>query len=124
MSSAGDSNDSYSSDSDCGLFHDDSDSDSFADSNSFADFDSFKSDDNIEDLPSFGCIFKTEDELVQYAQDWGVEAGYPLVKLQSTRDRKTGEKDRVYLQCDRGGKLKPGQEVTRLIGCQFQLAGH
>jgi hypothetical protein len=69
-----------------------------SDSNSFADFDS-SGDDTLE-LPSFGRIFQTDDELVKYTQDWGIEAGYPLIILRSTRDRKTGEKDRVYLRCD------------------------
>ena len=99
-----------------------------SDSNSFANFDSSDDDtserNDASELPSFGRIFQTDDELVKYAQDWGIEAGYPLIILRSTRDRKTGEKDRVYLRCDRGGKPKPGHEVTRLIDCKFQLAGH
>jgi hypothetical protein len=94
-----------------------------SDSDSFADFNGFESDNDPLKLPSFGRIFRTDDELVKYAQDWGIEAGYPLIILRSTRD-KTGKKDRVYLRCDRGGKPKSGQEVTRLIDCKFQLAGH
>jgi len=95
-----------------------------SDSNSFADFNSSNSGDDTSELPSFGHIFQTEDEIVKYAQNWGIEAGYPLIILRSTRDRNTGQKDRIYLRCDRGGKPKPGQEVTRLIDCKFQLAGH
>jgi hypothetical protein len=94
-----------------------------SDSDSFADFSSFESGDDTLELPSFGCIFQTNDMLIKYAQEWGIEAGYPLIILRSTRD-KTGKKDRVYLRCDRGGKPKPNQEVTRLIDCKFQLAGH
>jgi hypothetical protein len=55
----------------------DSDSDSFADfsmssdsdSDSFADFNSSDSGNDTSELPSFGRIFRTEDELVKYAQD-------------------------------------------------------
>ena len=71
-----------------------------SDSDSFADFSSSESSDDTLKLPSFGRIFQTDDELVKYAQDWGIEAGYPLVILRSTRDRNTSQKDRVYLQCD------------------------
>jgi hypothetical protein len=67
------------------------------DSDSFADFNSSESGDDTSELPSFGRIFRTEDELVKYAQDWGIKASYPLVILRSTRDRNTGQKDRVYL---------------------------
>jgi hypothetical protein len=67
-----------------------------SDSNSFADFNGFESDDDTPELPSFGRIFQTDDELVKYVQDWGIEAGYPLIILRSTRD-KMGKKDRVYL---------------------------
>jgi len=95
-----------------------------SDSDSFADFNSSESGNDTPELPSFGRIFQTDDELIKYAQEWGIEAGYPLVILRSTRDRKTGEKDRVYLRCDRGSKPKPGYETTRLIDCKFQLAGH
>jgi hypothetical protein len=100
---------------------------SSSNSNLFVNFNS-SNDNTLEcndalELPSFGRIFQTEDELVKYAQDWGIEASYPLIILRSTRD-KTGKKDRVYLRCDRGGKPKSGQEVTRLIDCKFQLAGH
>ena len=112
---------SMSSDSDPNSFADFSSSDS--DSDSFADFSSSEGGDDTLELPSFGHVFQTDDMLVKYAQDWGIEASYPLIILRSTRD-KAGEKDRVYLRCDRGGKPKPGQEVTRLIDCKFQLAGH
>jgi hypothetical protein len=95
-----------------------------SDSDSFADFNNSKSGDDTSELSSFGHIFQTEDELIKYTQDWGIEAGYPLVILRSTRDRNTGQKDQVYLQCDQGGKPKPSYEATRLIDCKFQLAGH
>ena len=96
---------------------------SSSDSDSFADFSSLEGSNDTSELPSFGYIFQTDDKLVKYTQDQGIEAGYPFIILCSTRD-KTGKKDRVYLRCDRGGKPKPGQEVTRLIDCKFQLAGH
>ena len=70
MSSVSDSNDPYSSNSDRCLFYNNLDSDSFADFNSFANsdlfanFDSLESNSDIEDLPSFSYIFKTDDELV------------------------------------------------------------
>ena len=89
-----------------------------SDSDSFADFSGSESDNDASDLPSFGCIFQTDNELVKYAQDWGIEAGYPLIILRSTRD-KTGKNNRVYLRCDRGSKPKSGQEVTRLINYKF-----
>ena len=96
---------------------------SSSDSDSFADISSLEDSNDTSELPSFGYIFQTDDKLVKYAQDQGIEAGYPLIILYSTRD-KTGKKDRVYLRCDRGSKPKPSQEVTRLIDCKFQLAGH
>jgi hypothetical protein len=68
-----------------------------SDSDSFANFNSSESGDDALELPSFGYIFQTDDELVKYAQDWGIEAGYPLIILRSTRDKKTNEKNRVYL---------------------------
>src|SRR6266487_2733461 len=88
----------------------------------FGDFDSSKNDDTPE-LPSFGHVFQTSGDLVEYAQGWGVEAGYALIIARSTRNN-VGEKSRVYLRCDRGGRPKAGQETTRLIDCKFQLAGH
>ena len=39
------------------------------DSDSFADFNSSDSGNDTSELPSFGRIFRTEDELVKYAQD-------------------------------------------------------
>jgi hypothetical protein len=36
-------------------------------SNSFANFNGFESDDDTLELPSFGRIFQTDDELVKYA---------------------------------------------------------
>jgi hypothetical protein len=58
MSSVSNSNDPYSSNSNCYLFHNDSGS------NSFANFDSLESDNDIEDLPSFSYIFKIDNEIV------------------------------------------------------------
>ena len=95
-------------------------------SDSFGDFDSSESDhesDHTPELPSFAHIFQTLDDLIKYVQGWGIETGYALVILRSTCDD-SGEKNRVYLRCDRGSLPKAGQETTRLIDCKFQLAGH
>ena len=91
-------------------------------SDPFGDFDGSGSDDT-PDLPAFGHIFQTDADLVEYAQGWAIEARYALVIARSTRDD-SGEKNRVYLRCDRGSKPKAEQETTRLIDCKFQLAGH
>jgi hypothetical protein len=91
-------------------------------SDAFSDFDSSKNDDTPE-LPSFAHIFHTSDDLIEYTQGWGIEAGYSLVIQKSTRND-SREKNRVYLRCDRGTLPKAGQETTRLIDCKFQLAGH
>jgi hypothetical protein len=91
-------------------------------SDPFGDFDSSESDDTPQ-LPSFGYVFQTSEDLVEYAQGWGIEARYALIIARSTRNR-AGKKSRVYLRCDRGSLPKVGQETTRLIDCKFQLAGH
>jgi hypothetical protein len=91
-------------------------------SDAFGDFDN-SSDEDTLDLPSFSHIFQTDVDLIEYAQGWAIEAGYALIIARSTCNDK-GEKTRVYLRCDRGGKSKAGQESTRLINCKFQLAGH
>jgi hypothetical protein len=61
----------------------------------FGDSDSSENDDTPE-LPSFGHVFQTSDDLVEYVQGWGVEAGYALIIARSTRNN-VGEKSRVYL---------------------------
>lgn len=91
-------------------------------SNAFGDFDNSENDDTPK-LPSFAHIFHTSNDLIEYAQGWGIEVGYSLVIRRSTHDD-SGEKNRVYLRCDRGTLPKAGQETTRLIDCKFQLAGH
>jgi hypothetical protein len=91
-------------------------------SDAFGDFDNSDDEDTL-DLPSFSHIFQTDVDLVEYAQGWAIEAGYALIIARSACNDE-GEKTRVYLRCDRGGKSKAGQESTRLIDCKFQLAGH
>jgi hypothetical protein len=91
-------------------------------SDAFGDFGNSEDNDTLE-LPSFAHLFPTFNDLIEYSQSWAIGAGYSLVIRRSTCDD-SGEKNRVYLRCDRGTLPKAGQETTRLIDCKFQLAGH
>jgi hypothetical protein len=64
-------------------------------SDAFGNFDSSGNDDTPE-LPSFAHIFHTSDNLIEYAQGRGIEAGYSLV-IRRSISNDSGEKNRVYL---------------------------
>lgn len=74
-------------------------------------------------VPPLGRIFATHEEMVLYAKEWTLSYGYTLVTGRTTKG-KDDELNRIYLRCDRGGKPKAGQKQTRLVDCQYQLAGH
>jgi hypothetical protein len=88
----------------------------------FGDWDSTDDDHHIENIPSLGHIFSTHEEMITYTKEWALTVGYALIIARTTK--RDNELTRVYLRCDRGGKPKAGQEKTRLIDCQYQLAGH
>ena len=67
-------------------------------SDAFGDFDNSENDDTPK-LPSFAHIFHTSNDLIEYAQGWGIEVGYSLVIRRSTHDD-SREKNQVYLRCD------------------------
>jgi hypothetical protein len=60
--------------------------------------------DHLEDLPSLGHMFSTYKEMITYTKEWALTVSYALVIARTTKI--DDELTRIYLRCNRGGKLK------------------
>ena len=75
--------------------------------------------------PPDGITDSSEDGLVKQVQDWASQHGYAVVIARSKKNERLGTKRKIWLRCDRGGKVVGtcGQKrihgTSRLNDCPF-----